>query len=294
MIRSMTAFASGSGAEAGADWSWELRSVNAKGLDLRLRLPESAAALEPQLRKVLGARAARGAVSLGLRVSHQAGAEVPVLQEAQAEAVLDALAALEERAMARGLTLAPATAADILAQRGVLEAGRTEIKLDSDAMLESFAPVLEAFVAMREAEGAALAGVLEGQLAEIARLTEAAATEAAAREEARAETLRAALARVMDGAAEADPGRVAQELALLAVKADVTEEIDRLRAHVSAARDLLAEGGPVGRRLDFLAQEFNREANTLCSKAQSSALTNVGLALKVVIDQMREQIQNVE
>lgn len=290
----MTAFASGSGAEADADWSWELRSVNAKGLDLRLRLPESAAALEPQLRKTLAARATRGAVSLGLRVSYQASAELPVLQDAQAEAVLTALTALEEMALARGLTLAPATAADVLAQRGVLEAGHREVTLDAEAVLASFTPVLEAFITMREAEGAALAEVLDGQLTEIARLTEEAATEAAAREGARADTLRAALARVMEGAAEADPSRVAQELALLAVKADVTEEIDRLRAHIGAARALLAEGGPVGRRLDFLAQEFNREANTLCSKAQSSALTNVGLALKVVIDQMREQIQNVE
>lgn len=294
MIRSMTAFASGSGAEADADWSWELRSVNAKGLDLRLRVPESAAALEPQLRKALAAQATRGAVSLGLRINYKTSAEMPVLQDAQAEAVLTALAALEEMALARGLTLAPATAADVLAQRGVLEAGRCEVTLDAEAIFASFTPVLEAFITMREAEGAALAEVLDGQLTEIARLTEEAATEAAAREGARADNLRAALARVMDGTAETDPNRVAQELALLAVKADVTEEIDRLRAHIGAARALLAEGGPVGRRLDFLAQEFNREANTLCSKAQSSALTNVGLALKVVIDQMREQIQNVE
>ena len=147
---------------------------------------------------------------------------------------------------------------------------------------------------MRSTEGAALAQVLEGQLSEVASLTAEAAGLAEARKDEMAETLKRNLARVMDNTEGADEARVAQELALIAVKADVTEEIDRLTAHVQAARDLIGQGGPVGRKLDFLMQEFNREANTLCSKAQHSGLTNIGLALKAVIDQMREQVQNVE
>ena len=147
---------------------------------------------------------------------------------------------------------------------------------------------------MRASEGAALGRVLAGQIDEIARLTDAAATEAEARSAAAEDTLKAAIARVTQATDAVDPQRLAQELALLAVKTDVTEELDRLRAHVDAARALLTEKGPVGRKFDFLMQEFNREANTLCSKAQSSALTQVGLQLKVVIDQMREQVQNIE
>jgi uncharacterized protein (TIGR00255 family) len=150
------------------------------------------------------------------------------------------------------------------------------------------------FTAMRASEGAALHALLVGHLDDIARLTEDAATTAAARAPEMATALNASLARVMDAAGGADPARIAQELALIAVKADVTEEIGRLRAHVDAARGLLASGAPVGRKLDFLSQEFNREANTLCSKAQSSALTATGLELKVAVDQMREQVQNVE
>jgi len=154
--------------------------------------------------------------------------------------------------------------------------------------------LIEHFVSMRAQEGDALANVLAGQVTQIETLTAEAAKLAEARRESVAETLRKNLARVLDNAAGADPDRVAQELALLAVKADVTEEIDRLGAHVGAARALLDKGGAVGRKLDFLMQEFNREANTLCSKSQSTELTSVGLALKAVIDQMREQVQNVE
>ena len=147
---------------------------------------------------------------------------------------------------------------------------------------------------MRASEGAALRSILSGQLDQIAGLVEQAAGAAQAREGQMAETLRAQLARVTDNADPVDEPRVAQELALIAVKSDITEELDRLRAHVGAARDLLSQGVPIGRKLDFLSQEFNREANTLCAKSQHTGLTAIGLDLKAVIDQMREQVQNVE
>jgi uncharacterized protein (TIGR00255 family) len=211
-------------------------------------------------------------------------------------AVLKAMAEVEQTAMDAGLTLAPANAADVLAVRGVLDTSAAEIDTAPlrAAILADLPALLAEFAAMRAAEGAVLASLIGAQLEDVARLTEAATQEAAARRAAAAGHLREALAKVLDNVDGVDETRLAQELALLAVKNDVTEEVDRLRAHIGAARALLADGGPVGRKFDFLMQEFMREANTLCSKAQSMALTRIGLDLKTVIDQMREQVQNVE
>ena len=198
--------------------------------------------------------------------------------------------------MDTGVSLAPSKATDIAGLRGVLEQATAEEDTEAlcATLLADVDTVLAEFDAMRRREGAALAEVLSAQLDEVARLTAEATALLPQRQAEMAEGLRASLARVLDNSEGAEPDRVAQELALIAVKSDVTEEIDRLTAHVDAARDLLAKGGPVGRKLDFLMQEFNREANTLCSKAQNKSLTGVGLALKAVIDQMREQVQNVE
>ena len=292
----MTGFATAKGGLEPFSWSWELRSVNGKGLDLRLRVPDWLDGLETALRADLSRALSRGNVTLSLRLTRGDEGATLALNTAAMPAVLDALAALEAEAMARGLTLAPSKASDLLALRGMMEAGSgTDDPAPLVARLKSEFPALLAdFVAMRTEEGAALARILADQLDQIADLTERATSLAEARREAAAETLRQNLARVLDNTDGADPDRVAQELALLAVKADVTEELDRLRAHVTAARALLTSGSPIGRKLDFLMQEFNREANTLCSKSQNAELTAVGLDLKAVIDQMREQVQNVE
>ncbi|WP_397543180.1 YicC/YloC family endoribonuclease [Roseovarius salis] len=292
----MTAYASGRGTWHGHDCAWELRGLNGKGLDLRLRLPDWIDGLEPALRGRLSAALARGNVTVSLKVTRAERGGALSVNEAQLTDLLDAMARIEARAMEQGLTLAPATAADLLACRGVLDAGAgaaDTAALSSDLQAD-FERLLESFLRMRAEEGAKLSGILAGQLDEVARLTEAAAAAAEARQPEIERAFRAALDRVTTAAPPVDEGRVAQELALLAVKADVTEELDRLRAHLAAARDLLAAGSPVGRKLDFLMQEFNREANTLCSKAQNTALTAVGLELKSVIERMREQVQNVE
>ena len=296
MVRSMTGFASGRGSFGPHSWSWELRSVNARGLDLRLRVPDWIAGLEAGLRKRLDGAVDRGSVALNLRVAREEAAVSLALNEAQLEAVLTALARAEELALDRGVTLAPSRAADLLTHRGVLEAAQEQDETAPllAAILADFEPVLDAFLEMRSAEGATLDRVLGEQVDRIEALTAAAAAVVAARRAQMAEALNQSLARVMEGAPGADPDRVAQELALIAVKADVTEELDRLGAHVGAARALLAATGPVGRKLDFLTQEFNREANTLCSKSQNAELTGIGLELKAVIDQFREQVQNVE
>ena len=292
----MTGFATGKGAASGASWSWDLRSVNGKGLDLRLRVPDWIEGLEARLRARLTATIGRGNVTLNLRLARDEGAVELTVNPAGLNAVIAAMVKVETEAMQTGLSLAPATAADILGLRCVLESRGLEAETGPlmAALMADFESVLADFRKMRQAEGRALQGVIEGQLAQIAALVDqiAAATEARAAD--LASTLRANLARVLDNADGVDPQRVAQELALIAVKADVTEEVDRLRAHIDAARALLDAPEPVGRKLDFLMQEFNREANTLCSKSQHKALTRIGLDLKTVIDQMREQVQNIQ
>ncbi|MEN9409497.1 MAG: hypothetical protein RL216_1471 [Pseudomonadota bacterium] len=297
MTVSMTGFAARKGQGAGHSWGWDLRSVNGKGLDLRLRVPDWIDGLEAALRAELGRALGRGNVSLSLKVAREGGEEVPLRVNPPAlTAVLKALSEVEAAAMGAGVTLAQATAADVLGVRGVLDTG----PVDEDttplraAILADLPALLSEFNAMRAAEGAALNGVIVAQLDRIAALTVDAKAEAEARRDASATALRDALAKVLANADGVDEARLTQELAMLAVKNDVTEELDRLTAHIAAARDLLTETAPVGRKFDFLMQEFMREANTLCSKAQSLRLTRIGLDLKTVIDQMREQVQNVE
>ncbi len=296
MIRSMTGFASGKGALGPHSWTWELRSVNGKGLDMRLRVPDWLTGLEATLRGQMSKALSRGNVTLSLRVNRDETAPDLVLNETAMDAALTAMARTQKMAAACGVTLASSSAADLIAIKGMLDAGN-----DADdpapivaKLTRDFPDLLSAFIAMRETEGQALASVLNSQLDQVADLTEQSAELAEQRKDKAALALRENLARVMDNAQGADPDRVAQELALIAVKTDITEEIDRLKAHVIAARDLLSQDVAVGRKLDFLMQEFNREANTLCSKAQSADLTSVGLELKAVIDQMREQVQNIE
>ncbi len=296
MIQSMTAFASRTGAINSASWAWEMRGVNARGLDLRLRIADGLDGLEQSVRAALSARLSRGNISLTLRLQRDDSAGALILDADQLDRVLAALDQIQERAVEKGVTLAQATSADVLQQKGVVVQGRMEDDAEAlvAALLADLDPLLDDFVAMRRSEGGALRSVLLEHLDQIAALTDAAASAAEARLEETRANMTAALRRVVDEVAEADPARIAQELAIIAVKQDVTEEINRLKVHIGAAKALLDDPKPAGRKLDFLAQEFNREANTLCSKSQAAPLTAIGLDLKAVIDQMREQIQNVE
>ena len=295
---SMTGFAARRGVGLGYSWAWDLRSVNGKGLDLRLRVPDWIEGLEPAVRAELQKALTRGNVSLTLKLAQDGGAEEAAfrLNPHQLSAALVALAEVEEAAMAAGLTLRQPTAADVLTLRGVLDQSQQDHDTGPlrSAILADLPALLADFATMRRVEGTALAAVLTAQLDRIAALTADALREVASRTASQAATLREGLARVLAATDVVDETRLAQELALLAVKSDVTEELDRLTAHVAAARALVADPAPSGRKLDFLMQEFMREANTLCSKAQSLALTRIGLDLKTVIDQMREQVQNVE
>ncbi|MEL0435473.1 YicC/YloC family endoribonuclease [Phycobacter sp. K97] len=296
-VNSMTGFASGQGGLGAHGWSWEIRSVNAKGLDLRLRIPDWLDGLEPFVRAEISKRLSRGNVTVSLKMSRSEEGAAPLsVNPAVLTSVLEALSQTETAAQNMGVDLKPSSAADLLALRGVLEHASPQ---DDPAPLvaalkEEFLTLVASLAEMREQEGAQLLKVLARQIDEIEQLGVAAAALAEERKPRMAEALRANLEKVLQNADGVDPDRLTQELALIAVKSDVTEEIDRLTAHTAAARDLLQGGGPIGRKLDFLMQEFNREANTLCSKSQSSDLTKVGLELKTVIDQMREQVQNVE
>ncbi|MBF0094916.1 MAG: YicC family protein [Alphaproteobacteria bacterium] len=298
-IGSMTGFARSQGDVSGPPatvWTWEARSVNSKALDVRLRLPAGFDSLEAGARDAVMRRFKRGSVSLSLTAARTDDQPAIRLNEALLAQLVDIVGVWRERV---GERVAPPTMDGLLAVKGVLEpVQETEdegaARARDAAMMDGLARTLDALAAMRAEEGARLAVVLNGQLDAIAELVRRAANSASARPEAIRERLRAQVAALLDASPLLPEERLAQEAALLAAKADVREELDRLNAHVEAARTLLAEGGPVGRKLDFLCQEFNREANTLCSKSSSIDLTRIGLDLKAAIDQMREQVQNIE
>ena len=295
MTHSMTAFASRTGQTQTARWYWDMRGVNGRGLDIRTRLPDGMDRLDQTLRTALGKALHRGTVTVTLRMTRVTEAQDLELDQAQLDRVLRALDLVQERAFAAGVTLAQPTAADVLSAQGVL--AQDNLRVDDDDLLSALCteigPLLSDFTAMRASEGAALQRIIADQLDRMKALIDEATALADARQPRVRQSLRDAYARIMEVTA-ADDARLVQELAILAVRQDVTEELDRLRAHLAAAWDILEDDGPAGRRLEFLAQEFNREVNTLCAKSQDTELTQVGLALKLVVDQMREQIQNVE
>ena len=296
-IASMTGFAALSGGGA-TGWAWELRCVNARGLEVRFRLPAGLERLEGELRNEIAARLRRGTLAVTLRLSAPEAAGVVVDRTLLAQLVAEA----ESWAAERPGTPRPRIES-LMALPGVLRrnAGDAEFVPSEAALAEirgGFDAALLMLVGSREAEGARLADVLAEQLRQLEILHGEAVPKAALQiDEQRArlaETVRGLLSEWQGAARDAPADRLAQELALLASRSDVAEEIDRLASHITAARDLLAAGGPQGRQLDFLVQEFMREANTLCSKSASIGLTGTGLRMKGVIEQIREQVQNIE
>ena len=292
----MTGYALRSGAHEGWSWSWEIRGVNGRGLDVRLRLPDMIEGLDQPVRQAVQRAAARGNITVSLRLARASGGASVRLDPEALDRAVRMIRTVEDAAAEGELTLVHATAADILGLRGVLDSdGDTTATGElRAAVLADLDTVVAEFTAARAGEGAALAVLLGGQIDRIEALTSQARACLPDRDVAAGDALRASLARLLDAREGMDETRIAQELALLAVKADITEELDRLTTHATAARSLLADPGPKGRKLDFLTQELNREANTLCSKAGYAPLTAIGLDLKTVIDQMREQVQNVE
>ncbi|HEY1638041.1 MAG TPA: YicC/YloC family endoribonuclease [Rhizomicrobium sp.] len=291
---SMTGFADAHGAHGAVRWRWEVKSVNGRGFDLRLRTPPGFDSIEPAARMLAGERFRRGNVQASLTLEPQEGARgLKVDTEALASAIRIA------RKVADETGLQPARVDGLLALKGVIvqdelaAADSAERAARDAALLESLAAAFDALRRARRTEGAKLAIHLTGMVDDIARLTDEAVQLASAQPAAVRERLSVQMKELLESP-QISEDRMAQEVALLATRVDVREELDRLRAHSQEARQLLRSGEAIGRKLDFLAQEFNREANTLCSKSADIALTRIGLALKHTIDQFREQAQNVE
>ncbi len=293
-VHSMTGFARAEGRDETVDWIWEAKSVNGRGLDLRCRLANGLEALESELRKAVTARFKRGNISINLRLTRQTGtSQVRVNRE-----LLDDLIALAgEYRGAEGIERPGLDG--LLALRGVIEPVE-EIEDGGDctardkAIAASMAELLDELSLARAAEGASLGEIVGAQLATMESLSRRAGESAALRPEAAKARLKAQVAALLEAGAPLAEERLAQELAILAVKTDIREELDRLATHIAAASALLSGGGAIGRKLDFLAQELNREANTLCAKSNDAQLSDIGLELKAVIDQFREQVQNIE
>jgi uncharacterized protein (TIGR00255 family) len=290
----MTGFSRAEGLDGGFSWRWEVKSVNARGLDVRCRVPSGRESLEVAARAAVGERFKRGNFNITLFIAHSSGNVTLALNREILGQLLGIVKEVEGE-----IDAAPPQIDGLLRVRGVLEAieeeeDENERKRHDDAMTESLSQALTDLATMRAAEGARLAEVLATRLEQIEALAAQADGLAAAAPAQIKARLMEKIAAVCADVPALPEERLAQEVALLIAKADVREEIDRLNAHHAAAGELIGEGGPVGRRLDFLAQEFNREANTLCSKSDDLELTRVGLELKSVIEQFREQVQNIE
>ncbi|MFQ5533872.1 MAG: YicC/YloC family endoribonuclease [Sphingomonadales bacterium] len=293
-ISSMTGFARIQGEGNGLTWIWEVKSVNGRNFDVRCRLPSGMDTLESELRKLLAKTVKRGHVNVSLQVSRRNhGTRMRVNQTA-----LDQIMEIA-KSLPKDSGIAPPTLDGLLRVNGVLELieepeSPEQQTLREQAMLQSFEDAVMALNAMRQTEGARLKAAIDDQVSELARLSKAARGTSALDPEVIHDNLKTRLQELLANTAGMPEERLVQEAAILAAKADVREEVDRLDAHVAAARGMLEAGGAVGRRIDFLAQELNREANTLCSKASDVTLTRIGLDMKAVIDQLREQIQNIE
>jgi uncharacterized protein (TIGR00255 family) len=293
-LSSMTGFARSHGVAGTYAWAWEIKSVNSKGLDLKLRLPPGWDAIEPAARTRASETLARGSVFANLTVSREGAAPAVRVNEPVLAAVLATLKGLSGKVEA-----APPSLDGILALKGVIEVGEAEESEDErraaeTAIVAGFGETLKGLSDMRRTEGQALGRLLMARLSEIAALAARAEAAPGRKPEAIKARLAEQVATLMETSQRFDADRLHQEAILLATKVDIREELDRLVAHVAQARKLIGGGGPIGRKLDFLAQELNRESNTLCAKANDVELTNIGLELKSVVEQFREQVQNLE
>jgi uncharacterized protein (TIGR00255 family) len=293
-LSSMTGFARADGVAAAYAWAWELKSVNAKGIDVRLRLPPGWDVVEVPVRARASEALARGTVYATLSIERTGIEPVVRVNDSVLAAVLATLKDLSGRVEA-----APARLDGILAIKGVIEVvdapeREEDRRVAEAAVVAGFERALAELTQMRRHEGEALARVLLARLAEIATLAAKADAVPGRQPEAIKRRIAEQIATLWDNASRFDADRLHQEAILIAAKADVREELDRLNAHVAQARKLIENGGPIGRRLDFLSQELHRESNTLCAKANDVELTNIGLELKTVVEQFREQVQNLE
>jgi len=293
-LSSMTGFARGHGVSGSYAWAWEIKSVNGKGLDVRLRFPPGWDAIDVPVRARVAEALTRGSIQVNLTVERSGTAPAVRVNTA----VLDAILATV-RQLASKIDASPPSIDGLLSLKGVIEIGDTEEREEDrrgaeTAVIAGFADAIGALGEMRRHEGVALGRILSARLNEIAALADRAEAAPGRRPEAIRARLGEQVAALLAQSDRFDPDRLHQEAIMIATKADVREELDRLAAHVAQARHLIEQGGAIGRRLDFLAQEFNRESNTMCAKSNDVELTNIGLELKAAVEQFREQVQNVE
>jgi uncharacterized protein (TIGR00255 family) len=293
-LSSMTGFARSHGASGSYAWSWELKSVNAKGLEVRLRLPPGFDAVEIPVRTRAADMLSRGNVYATLTVKREGVPPVVRINEPVLKAVIDAVSSLSGKVDAE-----PPRLDGLLGLKGVIdvtdaEESEEERAAAQDAVVAGFVEALKGLTEMRKHEGEAIGRVLSARLDEMAALSARAEAAPGRQPEAVKKKLADQVAMLLDASSRLDPDRLHQEAILMAGKADIREELDRLAAHIAQARKLMKGGGAIGRKLDFLAQELNRETNTLCAKSNDVELTNIGLELKSVVEQFREQVQNLE
>ncbi len=293
-LSSMTGFARKNGELNGDTWTWEIKSVNGRGVDIRARLASGYDSIEAKIRTIIAEQVSRGQINVNLQLTTATRVQSVQINQQALDIVIGAAGELQRDHIA----IAP-SADGLLALRGILELkdvaeDETTRQTRETAILGNLTEVVNDFVSDRQAEGEKLAAIMMTQMQEVERLIGEAGELASIQPEAIRTRLEQKITNLIGERTDLPQERLVQEAAMLAVKADIREELDRLEAHVMAAKELLAAGGPIGRRLDFLAQEFNREANTLCSKSSDAKLTQIGLSLKTVIDQFREQVQNIE
>ena len=295
----MTGFGVVTGESQAHSWTAELRSVNGKGLDIKIRVPDWIDSLEGEVRARLKQLIKRGNVTLTIKLQNYESEQTNSLSldEGILSQTLNNIAKIEQLGLDQGVSFTPSKAADLLAIKGIMtNKALSQKQLDTlcSEILTSLDPLYNSFLLSRSSEGAQLLKFLETQLDALRAELGNAKALLGVRDDHMRGLLKTQLAKILENTPQFDAQRMAQEVALIFVKSDVAEELDRLAIHIQAASDLLKAGGAVGRRMEFLMQEFNREANTLCAKAQFSELTSIGLEMKVIIDQMREQIQNLE
>lgn len=291
----MTGFARVEAAIASTRWVWEIKSVNGKGLDVRCKLPNGLEFFEKELRKSVSEKMTRGNLQVNLAFASDDSSQLPKLDLVALDAVLNIVETIGNKA-----NLAPASIDGILAVKGVVTVGEKDslneeaTAIRNAALSKSFKEAVAELANARLVEGASIQKVLTAQIDEIARLTKLIDQDASRTPDAIKKSLKEKLDKILEQSADLDEQRLAQEVAILATKADLQEELDRLKTHIESAYELLISDEPVGRKLDFLSQEFNRECNTVCSKSNASSVTQLGLEMKVVIDQFKEQIQNIQ
>jgi uncharacterized protein (TIGR00255 family) len=289
-VESMTGFSRHDAVAGGVSVVWELKSVNGKSLDFRLRVPNGWERLEPLVRQRFQAAFSRGNIQANLSIDEGANASRLVLNESMLQQIEQIAATLSVR-----MKLAAPSVVEILSIKGVLESDNSlSTEVLEPAILASLDAAIASLKLSRGAEGSALEAILKVQVSLVQELTLRAEADGSRHPDAIRGRIAENISLLMSASPSLDETRLAAEALFIANRADIREEIDRLKTHVASARTLIDAGGPVGRKLDFLAQEFNREANTLCSKANAGSITSIGLELKSVVDQFREQVQNLE